>query len=134
VLLLNPRSVVFGSATWSGVTSVSVDRDAERLVSELGASGPHVVLADVPEQRVRVKVVQEMDGDDLAAPEPGEMAAMSFTASANASGAGQTEVSLTAVVTGVRYEVSRRGGAVRTVSLIAVSSDGVADPVVVSEV
>ena len=134
MLLLNPRSVSFGAQTWSGVTSVSVDRDAERLIAEIGPTGPHVVLADVAEQRVRVKVVQEMDGDDLSAPEPGDEGAMSFTTSPNASAAGQASVSLTAVVTGVRYEVSRRGGAVRTVSLLAVSSDGVADPVSVQAV
>lgn len=134
MLVLNPRSVVFGSSTWAGVTSVSVDRDAERLVAEIGASGPHVVLADVPEQRVRVRVVQEMEGDDLGSPTPGEQAALGFVTAPNASSAGQRAVDLTAVVTGVRHEVSRRGGAVRTVSLLAVSPDGVSDPVSVTAV
>jgi hypothetical protein len=39
------------------------------------------------------------------------------------------EVSMTAVVVALSYGATRKAGSSRTVELVAVSSDGVADPV-----
>lgn len=132
MLLLNPRSVTFGSATWGGVTSVVIDRDGSRVIADQGDEGPYTVYADVSEQTVRVRVVQELAGDDLDDPIPGEQAALSFTTAPNSGSQSATTVSMTAVVTDVKYEIGRRGTPSRSVSLIAVSSDGLTDPVVVT--
>ena len=131
MLVVDPREVVFGTAAWSGVTSVAVARRAAKSFAEYGASGPHVVLADVPEQRVEVTVVQELASDDMDAPLPGEMAALSCQTALNGSQAGRKVGSMDAVVLDVRYGVSRRSGAVRTVELLAGSGDGASDPVTV---
>lgn len=134
MLLLHPREVSFGAATWSNVVSVSIERRAEKSFVEFSDGGPHVVLADVPEQRVEVSVVQELLGDDMDVPKPGEEGALVFETSPNSSGAGRKRVSTTAVVLNVKYRVSRKVGSGRTVEFVAVSSDGVADPVTVESV
>ncbi len=134
MLFLNPREVTFGGVVWSEVESVSIARSAARSFVEFGDAGPHAVLVDVPEQRVGVTVVQELLGDDVDVPKPGEQGALSFVTSANSSGAGAKQVSMTAVVLDVKYKVSRKVGSSRTVELVAVSGDGVSDPVTVVDV
>lgn len=129
MLVLNPKRVTFDGAAWESVSSVEVNRFGEKIAVEFGDDGPHAVFADVPEQRVNVKVVQELQSDDLDEPKPGESGELTFQAAANGSSAQRTEATLDAVVTGVQYSVSVRGRAVRTVWLVALSSDGVVDPV-----
>ena len=134
MLIVDPLEVTFGAATWASVTSVAIERRAARSFAEYGADGPHVVLADVPEQRVEVTVVQELLADDMDAPVPGELAELSFETALNSSSSGRKTVSMDAVVLGVKYGVSRKSGSVRTVDLLAVSGDGSADPVRVVDV
>lgn len=134
MLIVDPREVVYGGVTWAGVTSVAVERKASRSFAEYGGSGPHAVLADVPEQRVEVTVVQELADDDMDAPVPGWEGELEFETASNASDAGRRRVSMRAVVLGVRYAVSRKSGSSRTVELLAVSADGVADPVTVEAI
>ena len=134
MLFLFPKEAGFGSATWSNVTSVAIERKAEKSFLEFADGGSHVVLADVPEQRVSVTVIQELLSDDMDEPSPGEQGLLSFETAPNASGAGRKRVSMTAVVLGVDYQVSRKAGSVRRVDLVAVSADGVADPVGVVDV
>lgn len=133
MLILNPRSVVFGTVTWENVRAVAVTRRAHKEVVEWGDAGPHVVLVDVPEQRVEIEVVIELARDDLASPKPGEQAVLSLHTSASASDAFRKKLSATCVVTRVEHEVSLKGGATRRVLLTCVSSDGTVDPVSVTE-
>ena len=132
MLILNPRVVHFGVATWDDVIAVAIDREAHRTVEEWSDLGPYAVLADVPEQKVRVTVVQEVARDDVNTPRPGEAGTLVFFTSPTASDAGRKKVSCGAVVLEVRHELSVKKGAVRTVVLAGVS-DGEADPVVVVE-
>ena len=132
-MFLNPREVAFGLVTWSNVASVTIERSAERSFVEFSDDGPHVVLADVPEQRVDVRVSQELLGDDMDVPKPGEEGTLVFETAPSSSGANRRSVSMTAVVLNVKYQVSRKSGSARTVELIAVSSDGLVDPVTVED-
>jgi len=134
MLIVQPREVSFGSVVWSDVASVAIERKAGRSFLEFGDEGSHVVLADAPEQRVEVTVVQELLEDDMDAPSPGESGVLTFETALNSSTAGRKQVTLTGVVMNVKYTVSRKAGSVRTVDLVAVSSDGVVDPVLVVSV
>lgn len=134
MLFLFPTGVEFAGAAWPGVTSVAIGRRAEKSIVEFGDGGSHVVLADVPEQRVEVTVSQELTADDAGGPVPGEEGALGFETGPTGSGAGRRRVSVSAVVLGVTYRVSKKSGAIRVVELVGVSSDGVADPVVVEDV
>ncbi len=133
MLILNPRSVKFGSSTWEDVTAVTIDRAAHKTVEDFGDLGPFAVLVDVPEQRVRIGIVQEVGRDDVDSPRPGEAGTLTLYTSPTASDAGRRKVSCTAVVLNVSHELSTRKGAIRTVTLAAVSSDGAADPVQISD-
>jgi hypothetical protein len=129
MLVLNPRNVKFGAATWSSVAAVAIDRVAGKLIEDFGDSGPYVVAADVPEQKVRVKVVQEFAKDEMNAPRPGDSAVLEFVTSPMGTDLNKRKVSMTAVVIGVDHEIGLRKGSTRTVTLTAVSGTGVADPV-----
>lgn len=131
MLLLTPRAVRFGEATWEDVSAVVVDRASRRSVVEWSDLGPHAVLADVPEQEVTVRVVQSLTRDAPDAPRPGDAGQLSFDTSPAGTDTGRRRVSAQAVVLGVRHELSVKGGATRTVTLVAVSPDGAADPVIV---
>ncbi|MEZ6242777.1 MAG: hypothetical protein R3B57_07010 [Phycisphaerales bacterium] len=134
MLVLNPRQVTFGSATWGNVASVSIGRTSNKLLAEWSDEGAHVVLADVPEQLVTVRVVQEMLGDDMDTPKPGESGELTFTTGANSSDAATREVTIaSAVVRTVSYETSTSRGSRRYIELIAVSSNGTTDPVSVDD-
>ncbi|MFN0131217.1 MAG: hypothetical protein ACKVW3_01590 [Phycisphaerales bacterium] len=133
MLILNPRQVTFGLIPWDGVTAVSIDRSAARTVEEWSDSGPYAVLADVPEQRTRIVVVQEPSADDIGVPRPGEQATLTLHTSPAAADGGRRLVSATAVVLAVEHEVSLRKGATRTITLAAISTSGSADPISISD-
>lgn len=133
MLLLNPRRVRFGSSLWEDVTALAIDRRADRTVLEWSDDGPHAVLADVPRQRINIRVVQQVAREDVSAPRPGDEALLIAYTSPTASEAGRKRVSCYAVVLAVSHELSLSRGAVRTVELVAVSASGGADPIVVEE-
>lgn len=133
MLVLNPSSVTFGNATWSNVTALVIERAAQKQVTEWSDNGPHAVLADVPEQVVTIRVVSEVVNDDANGPSPGASGVLKATTGRNASDALRRVITASVVVVGVAYEVSLKKGAVRTVELVAVSSDGASDPVSVTD-
>lgn len=133
MLVLNPSSVRFAGVVWPGVTLVTISRAAQKQVTEWSDAGPHVVLVDVPEQVVKVRVESEVKEGDANGPSPGASGTLMVTTSPNGSDAGRRVIAVSAVVAGVSYEVSLRRGAVRTVDLVAVSGDGAADPVSVTD-
>ncbi len=134
MFFLNPGKVTFGSVVWPGVSSVAVGRGAARSVVEFGDAGPHAVLADVPAQRVVVTVVQDLLGDDLDSPVPGDAGTLEFETAPNRGDAGRKRVTASVVVLSVSYRVAGRNGSARTVEFVAVSGDGVTDPVAVVDV
>jgi hypothetical protein len=134
MLILHPREVRIGGVLYEGVTLVAVDRLARSEVLEWGDEGPQVMFADVPRREVRVRVEQDLTRDELVGPAVGSVVEVRFSTSASASESGRSEVSATCVVLGVRHELSQRRGAVRVMELVAVSVDGVADPVTVQSV
>ena len=133
MLLLNPREVSFGGVVWEDVSAVVVDRAASRAVKEWSDLGPQVVFADAPEQVVTVRVVQQVARDDVGTPKPGEEGELVFQTSPAGADVPRRRVRVRCVVMDVTHELSLKNGAVRTVKLIAVSSDGVVDPVVVED-
>ncbi len=134
MLFVNPRQVRFGDRVWTDAAMVAVDRTAARLVEDWSDHGPWCTLVDVPEERVIVKVVQTIAGDDIGALALGEEAELTFVTSPTASPRGAREFAATCVIVGVSHEVSVKGGAGRTITLRAVSEDGSTDPVVVGDV
>lgn len=133
MLVLNPRQVTFAGERWEDVTAVAIDRDAAREVVEWGDLGPHVALADVPEQRITVKVTQQVSRDDIDSPRPGDAGELTFYLSPAGTDAGRRRVRANVVVLRCLHEIGQKAGAVRVVEMVAVSSDGAADPIVVED-
>lgn len=141
MLLLNPTNVKFGSNIWPDAISVVIDRSGEKVAIERGDFGPHVTFADVPEQRIVIRVARGLARDDLASPKPSEQAELVFYTAPGTTDSLRKRVRATCVITSVVHEVSRArtgaagrpGDAVQTITLVAISSDGAADPVVVED-
>ena len=133
MLILNPRQVTFNSTTWPDVTLVSIDRTATRLALDWSDDGPHPTFADVPEQRIDVKVVADLSGSSVTPPIPGDEGELSFVTSPTASDGSRRRVTMTCIITGVSHEVSLKRPGVRTIDLVAISTDGHTDPVATTE-
>ncbi len=141
MLVLNPTNVKFGQASWTDALAITIDRGGDALAIERGDLGPHIVFADVPEQRVMIRVQRGLTRDDLAGPRPSEQAELHFCTAPGASDASRRRVRATCVVTAVSHELGRAraggagrpGEALQTITLVALSADGVADPVAIED-
>lgn len=132
MLVISPREVVFNAKPWPGVRAVVVDRAATREAIAWSDRGPHVEFADAPEQKVTIRVVRDLVGDEVDDPKPGEQATIRFAVAATAGDGGRVEVAVLAAVVRVTHELKAGGGAVQTVVLVGVASDGGVDPVTVT--
>ncbi len=128
MLIVNPDVVRLGSAELRGVRSVAVERVGQRVALAWGDAGPHAMFADVPEQKVTMRVVQEILGAFESSPRPGESVGVTVSVSPDGAEGNRRRLSATGVVVGVTYQVLQRGSSTRTVELVLVSSDGAADP------
>jgi hypothetical protein len=134
MFILSPREVKFGAAVWSGIALVAIDRTAAETIEEFGDQGPWAVFADVPRQRVRIHIVQEMVGEEAhAAPAPGDEAVLVISV-APAGRMRSRQISARAVVLSARHEVSLKHGSVRSIVLAAISGTGAADPITVTTI
>jgi hypothetical protein len=138
MLILNPQAVKFGPTTWEDVAAITIDRAAERTILEWTDSGPHPALADVPEQLVTIKVTRRLLRDDLSSPAPGQSAELVFCTSPTAAQGGRKRARATVVVTSVVHQLTgqRSGadpGALRTITMLCISSDGAADPITIED-
>jgi hypothetical protein len=137
MLMLSPRVVKFGAVVVERVVAVAFDRAAAKSVVEWGDGGPHVVFADVPEQRVTVTVRQVLTREDAADLVPGTSGTLVVYAGPTGAEGGRRKISGTAVLMASESDV--RGGegvevsAGRTLRFVMVSADGAADPITVSD-
>jgi hypothetical protein len=134
MLILNPRAVAFGSQRWDGVSSVAIDRSAHATVEEWTDLGPYAALADVPEQKVRIRITQHLGARDLGAPVPGDQAVLAFTTSAAETDSARRKVSASAVVLEVAHGFGPQRTPQRHITLAAISGDGAQDPITIEPV
>lgn len=134
MLILNPASVVLAGVEYSNVESCAIDRAAHKEVVEWNDNGPYAVFADVPEQKVEIKLTQRLASnaadqqfDQLR---PGQRVSVEVVTSLNSSHARRRRITATCVVRAVRNLVSvgKDPQARRVIELIAIS-DGSSDPV-----
>jgi hypothetical protein len=133
MLILNPKKVTFAGAAWPNVTALTIDRTASRLTIGHTDAGPHPTFADAPEQRTGIKVMVELDQGDVNAPRPGDQGTLTFVTSPTPTDAARRRVTLTGVITNVTHELSTKRGALRTIDLIAISTNAAADPISVTD-
>jgi len=128
MLTLHPTTVRFDATPWPDVVRIAVERSTPRLVLDRADAGPHPTFADAPEVTTTITVTSDVPRGDPAAPIPGDRGLLAFVSAPAATSAARHHA-CTAVVTRVAYASSPRSGAVRTVELVALSSDGAADPI-----
>lgn len=129
MVFLNPDTVTLGALALTNVQFVAVDREARRTALEYTDLGPYAAFADVPEQRITVRIVRRITDSEALPIKPGDRATLSLRAAPNLSAAGVRAMSATVVVSAVEFTLSSRGGATQRISAIAISSTGGADPI-----
>jgi hypothetical protein len=133
MLVLNPPIAKFGPNVWNDVVAILVDRLTDRTVVERGDIGPHITLVDSPEQRVLIHITREIVRDDLNTPKPSQLGELLFYTAPAASDSLRRRVRVNAVITAVTHDVGKLRGAVQSITLVAVSPDGIADPLIVED-
>lgn len=135
MLIINPARVTLGPHTFTDVESVAINRIATRTVIEIGDSGPHAVFADVPEQRTTITITRRLATADALDLAPGDTLSLGVEFSKEATDAGRTRVQASCVLLENRHELGLATGgagrprAMQLLSLVALSSDGAADPI-----
>jgi hypothetical protein len=122
MLILNPWRVYWGETEFEQVRSVHVDRMAAKAVAEWSDAGPFAVFADVPEQRIEVTIVQDLTGETLSSPVPGEQQTLEFFTSPGGD-VDRRRVRVQCVVMSVKYELSEKPLARRTIVLFALAPE-----------
>jgi hypothetical protein len=133
MLILNPRSVTFGPSRWDNILSISVDRTPQRIIEDWSDAGPYVVFADIPEQKLRITVTQELSATDLAAPTPGDRATLSLLTSPAATDQRRQRLTTSAVVLQTKHDLSQKNAPTRTILLAPISPDGETDPITITD-
>lgn len=133
MLVLNPQSVKLLGKTIERVRRVAVRRTPERVLLEWGNLGPYPVFADVPEQRVEIEVVADLERGTLDGLSPGQDGTLEFYTSPTAGSGGRRRVEASVVILSVSDEVEPGGSAQRRVKMAAVSSSGSDDPIAISD-
>lgn len=127
MIVLRPDRVEFDGGAWDGVVRVAIDRVSARTIEGYDESGSYATLVDVARQRVVIRVTQEIVGDDLEAPIPGQMGELELIAG-NGTELDRRRVRCDCVIESVQNKISEYG-ATRSIVLIAQSDSGENDPV-----
>jgi len=128
MLIVNPDEVVFAGQALDEVRQIVVDRRGVREVVEFGDLGPHAVFCDIPEVRVEVRVRRELLHSVTGGPVPGDMGDLLVRTAPTGGDAIGTTLSCQAVVMRVTHDIRAGGGAIQTITLLAISPDGAGDP------
>lgn len=127
MIVLRPDRVEFDDVAWGGVVRVAIDRVSARTIEGYDESGSYATLVDVARQRVVIRVTQEIVGDDLEAPIPGQVGELELIAG-NGTEHDRRRVRCDCVIESVQNKISEYG-ATRSIVLIAQSDSGENDPV-----
>lgn len=133
MLILNPDRVRFGDIAWHDVLSIAAEAAPERAVVEWSDLGPHAAFADVPEVRTTLKVSRSPQADDLASVKPGQRGVLEFFTSPGAD-ARRVRIEADCIIERTSCQFITGKGAVQTITLIALSPDGAADPLTIEPV
>ncbi|MBO6512536.1 MAG: hypothetical protein JJ974_01050 [Phycisphaerales bacterium] len=127
MLVIRPARVRFGSDDWDDVLRVAIESLSVEVAEEWDDEGPNLMYADSTRRKTTVRVIQELDGDDLLDPEIGDEATLHVEVD-RGNDSDARVVSCTAMVQSVSYSLSGSRSS-REIRLIAVSSRGDVEPV-----
>lgn len=133
MLWLNPDHVTLGAFELDHVESLIVDRAPHKSALEWSDIGPHLAFADVPEQRIDIRLTRRLTESTSIDLVPGDQVTLVARRAPSASATGIVRLSASVVILSISYALRRQGGATQTIHAIAISSDGAVDPINESE-
>ena len=131
---VNPERVVFGSTVLEKVRAIRLERRAERFIIDGSTEGPYIIFADASEIRTELIVEREPAGGVELPLIPGGIGVMRFEVARGRSDGLRREISLTAMVLKSSIAYSRDRHATATERFLALSADGVTDPLTIREI
>lgn len=126
---LNPDTVTLDSTVLTHVTFAAIDREARRTAIEWTDLGAYPAFADVPEQRVTVRITRRVSASEPAPARPGDQVLFTLRSAPGASAAGVRVVSATVVITEIAHAWSSAAGLTQRITALALSPTGAEDPV-----
>lgn len=135
MLALAPQSVTLFGAPLADVDALAIDRRSSKQTEERTDLGPHLVFADVPEQRVTVSITRTLTRDEASTLRPGQQGELRFTVSPSDSDARRRTFVATVVLLSIDHDLSTRAGAAagagarQRIHAVALSTDGASDPI-----
>ena len=130
MLWIDPDNVTLGDAPLPGVSAITIDRRAERAITEWTDFGPHPTFADVPEQRIAIRIVRTIAPGETVTIRPGDALALAFRVGASLGASGAKTITASVVIVGVTHAADPKRGMAQTIECIALSSTGAADPII----
>lgn len=127
MLVFRPASVKFGNDVWDDVLRVAIESSSVEMAEEWDDEGPNLMYADSVRRRTGVRVIQDLDGDDLLDPEIGDEATLRVEVD-RGNDSDARVVSCKAMVQSVSYSFSGSRSS-REIRLVAVSTRGDVEPV-----
>ncbi len=124
MLILNPDKVTFAGEPWTEVVVVSIERASEKSVLEWSDNGPHAVYADVPEERMTIRITRLVSASEIDTPGPGALGELEFFTSIGTSDARRQRVRALGVIERVTYQCVQKSGTTQTITLLAISTSG----------
>lgn len=129
MVTLYPRSVTINTTELQAVESVVVSRTAARVIAEHSDLGPFPAFIDVPERRVTIAIRRAVHHDEPSPARPGDSVTITFRTAESAAAPRARQYTAAAVVTAVTHDVSPTRHVIQTITALAWSTDGAADPV-----
>jgi len=140
-MLLHPPTITFGDLTLDNVLAVAIERTAAREVVDFTDLGPHIAFADVPEQRIALTVIRRPSPPELASLQPGAIGPLAFAAAQSAADAHRIRITARVMLREVRYDLTDgssgstpRAAPRQSLHFLAISPDGLADPITIETV
>ncbi len=130
MLYLHPTHITLDATPLPGVESIAVTRKAKAVITDFTDDGPHPTFADVPERLTTLTIkrrVPEPD-DAFASVALGDEFDLAFRAARTPDAPHALRVSARIVITGVESSVAGERECAQTITAVAVSTDGGADP------
>lgn len=134
MIWLSPQEVYLGNIVLDHVESISINRSPHKSVLEWTDLGPHLGFADVPEQRVDVRIEREIVDSESIDLKPGDEVTLTARRATSASAARVVQITATVVILSVDYTLSKTRGARQRIHAIAISSGGLSDPITEQDV
>ena len=132
MLWLNPDYVTLGSERLDHVSSITIDRSPHKSALEWSDLGPHLAFADVPEQRIDIRISRTLTDSASIDLKPGDQVTLVARRAATASATDIERLSASVVILSIQYTLSRTRGATQHIHALAISSDGASDPISLS--